>query len=62
MNVQAIYTNRENERWMLTDVAPLPFHPGFYLARRQKDDQQVVVHEHRMEWMKAVNHEDTKKS
>lgn len=42
-----IYTTREGKTWVVTQCAPMPLHPGFFLGFRHTDGQQVLIHEHR---------------
>lgn len=42
-----LYTTREGQTWIVTQCAPLPLHPGFFLGFRHTDGQQVLIHEHR---------------
>lgn len=42
-----LYTTREGAQWRVTEALALPFLPGFWVGRREGDDRQVVVHEHR---------------
>lgn len=41
------YTTREGKTWTVTECAPMPLHPGFFLGFRHTDGEQVMIHEHR---------------
>ena len=47
--MNAIYINREGERWELLDVTPNPFFPGFWYGKRKDTGQLVNVHKHRLQ-------------
>lgn len=48
--VQAVYVNRENERWEVGNITRHPWAPGaFVLAVRVKDGQLLTLQKNRLE-------------